>query len=93
MSETLTVAESQIFTETLGRMRNIRKSLITKCEQDFNKEQLGDADLNVDRALLYAVVEVVALSNDMTETGMHEVMQDIVNAVFNTPQVVELEQS
>jgi|AntRauTorcE11898_2_1112593.scaffolds.fasta_scaffold57109_2 hypothetical protein len=73
----MNVNSEQLIIETKNRMANVRKSLITKAQQSG----IGDPELEVDRAMILHVITQVYENNDLSEKGMAEVVNGLLEVV------------
>lgn len=63
--------------ETQQRIQNVRRSLITKAEQ----QKLEDPALNVDRSLLFATLVAVYENNDLSPDGLKEIIGELIDVL------------
>lgn len=81
--------EQQIITETLNRIGNVRRSLIQKAIQ----ENVDDPDFNVDRSMLYAVIQNVQNHYGLPFDALTTILMDVAMAVQHEADVIAADQS
>ena len=84
--EAITEAQTALMKETNHRMDNVRRSLINK----YTGKGLEDTELNVDRSMLYTVIQCVYMNNALTPDGLDEILTSILE-VITEPFELEVE--
>lgn len=70
--------------ETMQRIQNVRRSLITKAQQ----QKLETPELEVDRAMLYATLHTIHENNDLSTGGLKQITAELIDVLSERePQV------